>query len=70
MKDLTRKQFEAALLRHGFAQEGFLGYWRHESGVSVSKANGATVGARGAVHLPRRRERLARMIQTVASRTR
>lgn len=64
-RDLTRKQFVAALKRRGFKYAGFMGYWQHESGISINEANGATLGPRGGVTLPKRRERLARMVQTL-----
>ncbi len=30
MKDLTTKQFQAAMKRHGWKPQGFGGYWGHK----------------------------------------
>lgn len=40
-RDMSRKQFENALRRHGFETEGFLGYWRKD-GVCISELNWST----------------------------
>lgn len=46
VKDMSRKQFEDALRRHGFKTSGFSGYWhkRTEYGATIglSEYNGRT----------------------------
>ena len=39
MRDMTRKQFEAACERRGFKPEGFMGYYFTPSGFSISALN-------------------------------